>query len=143
MPIDLPEESFDTSWSEDDAKKLHDKRCREGMTLNDVARIIGVDRSTVLKWETHQVTRCSAINIYAIKRFMKGHYNFVLRNNLPGPPPMPVPPLLASILQELEKIRIRLSVLPREYPGDRLLLDSLRQIHNWIVKERRSDSNIV
>jgi transcriptional regulator with XRE-family HTH domain len=142
MPIDLQEDSFDTSWTEDDAKKLYAKRCREGMTLNDVARIIGVDRSTVLKWEKRQVTRCSAVHLYAIRQFMKESYNFVLRNQMSLPQPMHVPPLIAAILQELEKIRIRLSILPREYPGDHTLLEKLKHIHNWIAEKRRNGSDI-
>jgi len=138
MPIDLPDDSFDTSWSVDDAKRLHAKRCQERMSMNDLSHIIGVDRSTIFKWETHKVNRCNAVHLYAIKQFMKGHYNFILRKNgLAFPTPTLIPPTLAAIMQELEKIRLRLSVLPKEYPGDRSLLNQLKYIYSWVAEKRR------
>lgn len=116
---------------------LRQRRQRLGITLQQLAKILRVNWSTIRKWEDGATKNCRQQHIYRLTRFLSGEYDDLLTSmNAPASTPswQQFPPNSPSMLHCIERIS-NIYKLCVNYPEtERHLMEGLRRILQETVK---------
>ena len=122
---------FTGVFTEQTRRRLRERRLALGLTYERLADALGINGSTLRKWESGTTRRCSLFCRPLIADFLSGNYDLLLR-------PVPVPPSadqdLASVLTPQD------SLLRQTYhhaPLRPSLHERLRQMLGFTVAVRR------
>ena len=103
---------FTVVFTEQTRRRLRERRLALGLTYERLADALGINGSTLRKWESGTTRRCSLFCRPLVADFLSGDYDLLLR---PFPVPPPAAPDLPSVLTAQD------SLLLQTYHHDPLL----------------------